>query len=63
MPIFKFFFDSATDFDAIFGRYRNVATVKERVHVLAEKNPIVYRVRSIVGVRSYVRSFQNMQNG
>ena len=60
MSIFKFFFDSAADFDAILGRYSNVATVKEGVHVLAEQNAVVHRVRSIVGVRPYVRGLQNV---
>jgi len=63
MPIFKLFFDSAADFHAVFGRYGNVAAVKERVHVLAEQNPVVHRMRPLVGVRLYVGSFQNVQNG
>jgi hypothetical protein len=53
-PVLKFFFDSPTHFDAIFGRYGNVATVKQRVHVLSEKDPVVDCARSIVGVRSYL---------
>ena len=60
MSIFKFFFDPTTHFDVIFGRHGDIATVKERVHVLTKQNPVVHRVRSIVGVRSYVRGLQNV---
>lgn len=63
MSIFKFFLDPTTHFDAIFRRHGNGATVKERVHVLAEQNPVVDRMRSIIGVRSYVRSFEDVQYG
>jgi len=62
MSIFKFLFDSATDLDAKFRRYGDVATVKKRVYVLPEKDSVVHCVRPLVGVRPYMRRFKNMQN-
>ena len=63
MPIFKFFLDSATDLYAMLRRYGNVTTVEERMHILPEKNPVVYYMRPFVGIRPYMRRIQNVQNG
>jgi len=63
MPICEFFLNPAADFNAIFRRHCDVPTVKERMHVLSEQNPIVYRVRPLIGVRSYVSCFQTCSTG
>src|SRR5262249_44991431 len=62
VPIFELFFDPSANLQTIFRRHRDIAAVKERVHVLPEENAIRYRMGPTFRVGSNVRCFQNVQN-
>ncbi len=61
--VFEFFFNAAAYLQAIFRRDRDIAAVKEGVHILPKENPIRYGVWSPFAVRFDVSRFENVQNG
>ena len=54
-----FFFKTATDFDSVFGRNRDITAVKEAVKIAAEKEAIVHSMRTALNKRLDMGCFES----